>query len=66
MKWNEFSVDPIHGFYIPNVVISTFLPLSLGEAMNCIGHPLIIRIDVRTGHGNSFIIKKYLFKIFLF
>jgi hypothetical protein len=25
LKWNEFSPDPNHGFYIPSAVISTYL-----------------------------------------
>jgi prolyl oligopeptidase len=38
----------------------------LDETMNRLDRPLIIRIDVRAGHGTSFIINQYFFTILLF
>ena len=52
---HDDRVVPAHSFkYISQ------LQYQLGETMNRLDRPLIIRIDVRAGHGNYLHINKYL------
>lgn len=53
---HDDRVVPAHSFkYIAQ------LQYQLGETMNRLGRPLIVRIDVRAGHGMKFIIFFYQF-----
>ncbi len=53
---HDDRVVPAHSFkYIAQ------LQHQLGETMNRLGRPLIVRIDVRAGHGNYFFISNYFF-----
>jgi len=48
---HDDRVVPAHSFkYVSQ------LQYQLGETMNHLGRPLIIRIDVRAGHGNSLLL----------